>query len=138
MSSNPAADLVGPQRSPAAKCEDVPGSWALTAQPPSPLGCCAKGGARETGDLNNGRKLLCLRVSWNPALFPVSVITRDVASNVSELRARAGRDNKIIVPSVGHCHWGTEPQTRGLACTGKWDDEAGSGHPQKDESLGLG
>lgn len=119
-------------------CKGIPGSWALTGQPPSPLGCRAKGGARETGDLNNGRKLLCLCASWNPALFPVSVITRDVASNVSELRARAGRDNKSIVPSVGHCHWGTEPQTCRLARTGKWDDGAGSGHPQKDKSLGLG
>lgn len=40
------------------RCEDVPVCRALTAQQLQP-----KGGARETGDLNNGRKLLCLRVS---------------------------------------------------------------------------
>lgn len=79
---------------------------------PLPSAPAARGGVRETGDLNNGRKLLCLRVSWSPALFPVRVITRDAVSNVSELRARAGCDNESIVPSVGHCHRLRAPNTR--------------------------
>ena len=86
---------------------------------------------RETGDLNNGRKLLCLRASWSPALFPVRVITWDAASNVSQLRARAGCDNKSIVPSVGHCHRRRAPNTRDRHTRGKQDDEAGAGHPRK-------
>lgn len=54
------------------RCEDVPVCRVLTAQQLPP-----KGGVREIGDLNNGRKLLCLRVSWSPALLPMGVITGD-------------------------------------------------------------
>lgn len=45
----------------------------------------------------------------------------DTASYVSELPARPSPDSKCIVPSVGHCHWVTEPQTHGIGTPGSQD-----------------
>lgn len=83
---------MGPWTQPSwPRCEDVPVCKSLTAQLLPP-----KDGAREIGDLNNGRKLLCLRVRWSPALLPTGVITGDVLRFLV-LRAKASHDNPHIV-----------------------------------------
>lgn len=87
------------------RCEDVPVCRALTAQQLSP-----KGGAGEIGDLNNGRKLLCLRVSWSPALLPMGAIT----DNRGLLRffcpePRPAMTILTLFPLLGYCYLMTVP-----------------------------
>lgn len=85
------------------RCEDVAVCRVLTVQHLPP-----KGGAREIGDLNNGRKLLCLRVSWSPALLPMGVITGDVL-RFSCSEPRPGMTILTLFPMLGYCYPMTVP-----------------------------
>lgn len=104
-------------------CPGVKGSWdpePSTPSRPLPPAAAAKrwGKTKEIGDLNNGRKLLCLRASWSPAPFPVRVITgtRHLMFLSSEpgpaVTMRALFPVSGIVTRGRHA-WGSRDRTRG-------------------------
>lgn len=96
---------VGPWTQPSwPRCEDVPICRSLSSQQLPP-----KGGAREIGDLNNGRKLLCLRVSRSPALLPMGVITGD-GLRFSCSEPRPATTMLTLFPVLGYCYPMTVPR----------------------------
>lgn len=105
----------------------VLGTRARAAQPPSPSrsGCCQRCGEAED---NGGNYYVFTQLEPGPS--PREADNRGAASYVSELRARAGCDNKRTVPRARHCHRATGPPAHGVGVPGRpGEDEQALGPP---------